>query len=215
MSIFLLIAALAAIVVLLCVWSFWIAPRLGAQRLDTAQRSAMFALHTITSLAILSAGILYLDEQQWTPRLGVELKTDTRLVPGSNPKAAVVQLTVAITNKTETSQNVNFIEVSAAGIRGPVRPDPKLPENILATQFYRYLISRPSEVGPDETHSEFVEIPVPCDWSLVRVDVKVPRPPARRDRFGVVYERKQLVAVSDVCSPSAAGTMDSSRAGGR
>src|SRR3954447_3679433 len=214
MSIALLLFALAAIIALLCLWAFWLAPRLGSQRLETAQRSAMFALHSITALAILAAGILYLDEQQWSPRLGVELKADPRLVPESRPSTAVVQLSIAITNKTETSQAVNFIEVSAAGIRGPVRRDPAVPENVAATIFYRYVTSRPSDIGPDEVHNEFVEIPVPCDWSLIRVDVKVPRPPARAPN-GVAYERKLLVPVADVCPASGAGTTGSAQASDR
>ena len=178
----------------------------------------MFALHSITALAILAAGILYLDEQQWTPRLGVELKADPQLVPDSSPGMAVVQLSIAITNKTETSQDVNFIEVSAAGIRGPVRPDLAVPENIAATEFYRHVTSRPSDIGPDETHNEFVEVPVSCDWNLIRVDVRVPRPPARAPKPGqarAVYERKLLVPLAEVCAASAAGTRRSAQASGR
>ena len=206
MSITLLLIALAGIIVLLCVWAFWIAPRLGPERLDTAQRSAMFALHTITAVAILSAGILYLDEQQWSPRLAVELKADPQLVPGSAPPTAVVQLSIEVTNRTETSQDVNYIEVSAAGLRGAVRQDPKLRENIEATPFYHDIISRPSSVGPDEMHNDFVEIPVSCEWGLVRVDVKVPRPPARPPQPGIaraIYERKLLIPLSQLCAASA------------
>jgi len=203
MSIALLLVALAGIVALLIAWAFWFAPRLGQQRLETAQRSAMIALHTITALAILSAGLFYLDEQQWTPRLGVELKADTRLVPDSSPATAVAQVSIGITNKTETSQNVNFIEVSASRVSQTARPDPQQPDELAGSGFYRFRTSRPSEVGPDETHFEFVEIPIRCDWNLVRVTVKVPRPPAREPghgKQGFVYERKLLVATHDACA---------------
>ena len=203
MSIALLFVALAGIVALLVVWAFWIAPRLGQQRLETAQRSAMIALHMITALAILSAGLFYLDEQQWSPRLGVELKADTRLVPGSSPPTAVIQVSIGITNKTETSQNVNYVEVSAARVSQTARPDPLQPDELAGAGFYRLLTSRPTDVGPDETHFEFVEIPVRCDWNLVRVTVKVPRPPAQqpgRGKPGFIYERKLLVATSDACA---------------
>lgn len=203
----LLLMLLGAIVALLCLWAFWLAPRLGQERLEVAQRSAMIALHTITALAILSAGILYLDEQQWSPRLGVELKADARLVPESNPQSAVVQVSIGITNRTETNQVVNFVEVSASGIRGPARQDPNHPEDLQATEVYRHVIAGATDVGPDETVYKVVEVPVACQWSLARISVKVPKPPARPPQPGkprVEYERKLLVPISDACTKAAA-----------
>jgi hypothetical protein len=199
----LLLLSLGAIVAVLGAWAFWIAPRLPPQRLDTAQKSAMIAFQTVTSLAIASAGILYLDEQQWSPRLGVELKADPQLVPGSNPKSAVIQVAIAVTNKTETRQEVNFILVSGWGIRGPARQDPKQAQDLAATPIYRLVTRQPHDIGSDETDNQYVEIPVACDWSLVRVDVKVPRPPAEPPKQGkarVEYERKLLVPLEEVCS---------------
>jgi len=117
MSMGLLLAILGGLIALLGLWAFWLAPRLGP-RLDHAQKSAMIAFQMVTALAILSAGILYLDEQQWSPRLGVELKADPKLVPESNPESAVVQLSIGITNMTETNQTVNFIDVAAYGNPG-------------------------------------------------------------------------------------------------
>lgn len=214
MSMPLLFLCLGAIVAVLGAWAFWIAPRLGQQRLDTAQKSAMIAFQTVTALAIASAGILYLDQQQWSPRLGIELTADPELIPGSNPKSAVIQIGIAVTNKTETRQEVNFILVSASGIRGTAQQDPKLPQDLAATPIYRLVTSQAQDVGPDETNNQYVEIPVACDWSLVRVDVKVPRPPAEppkpgRPRFE--YERKLLVPLEEVCS----GAGPSVRAGQR
>jgi hypothetical protein len=202
----LLLLSLGAIVAALGLWAFWIAPRLGQQRLDTVQKSAMIAFQTVTALAIASAGILYLDEQQWSPRLGVELKAEPRLVPGSDPKNAVIQVAIAVTNKTETRQTVNFIIVSAFGIEGPPRQDPKAPQDLAATPIYRLVTRQPQDVGPDETNNQFVEVPVACRWSLVRVDVKVPRPPVEPPQQGkarVEYEQKLLVPTAEVCSGAA------------
>ena len=198
-----LLGALGVIIALLCLWAFWLAPRLGQPRLELAQRSAMIALHTVTAVAILAAGILYVDEQQWSPRLGVEVKADARLVPRSNPQTAVVQLAIAITNKTETNQSVNFIDVAAFGIRGPARRDPGHPQDLAATPFYRLVTTQAHAIGPEETISQFVEIPVACAWPLIRVSVAVPKPPARPPRPGqarVEYERKLLVPIADVCA---------------
>jgi hypothetical protein len=204
----LLLLSLGAIVAVLGLWAFWIAPRLPPQRLDTAQKSAMIAFQTVAALAIASAGILYLDEQQWSPRLGVELKAEPQLVPGSNPKSAVIQVAIAITNKTETNQKVNFILVSAAGISGPARQDPKLPQDLAASPIYRLVTSRANDIGPDETNTQYVEIPIPCGWSLVRVVVTVPRPPAEPPQPGkarIEYERRTLVPLGEVCGNGASG----------
>jgi hypothetical protein len=206
MSMSLLLLALGLIIVLLCGWAFWIAPKLGQQRLDVAQKSAMVAVHTVTAIAILAAGLLYLEEQQWSPRLGVELKADTRLIPQSKPETALVQLSIEINNKSETKQSVNHIEVSASGIRGPASRNPLAPQELGATQLYRFVTSQPNEVGADETAYQLVEIPVPCEWSLVRVAVKVPRPPVQPPQRGQrrnEYERKLLVPVAEVCSKAA------------
>ena len=204
MSMPLLLLSLALIVALLGLWAFRIAPRLGKARLDSAQKGGMIALHMVTALAILSAGIFYLDEQQWSPRLGVEIRADPQLVPDSQPKSAVVQLAIGITNKTETNQKVNFIEVTAAGLRGAPRQDPKAPEEVAATPLYRHVTRRPSDIGPDETFYQFVEIPVACAWRLLRVGVRVPRPPAQPGKSAVAYERKLLVPLAELCAVSVA-----------
>jgi hypothetical protein len=197
MSMTLLFFSLGSVLALLCLWAFWLAPRLGPQRLDMAQRSAMIALHTLTAVAILSAGIFYLEEQQWSPRLGLDLKADAKLVPDSGPASAVIQVAIEITNKTETAQTINHVEVSADALRGTVRRDPRSPQDVGGVEIYRFIGSRPVEIGADETSHQFVEIPVSCEWKLVRVTAYVPKPGAGNARTG--YERKLLVSLADIC----------------
>ena len=199
MSMAVIFTLIGGVLMLLVWWAFWFAPSLGQERLEEAQRGAMIALHTLTALAIVSAGIFYLEEQQWSPRFGVELKTDARLVPDSNPESALIQLAIEINNKTETRQSVNFIDVSAAGIRGALRRDPRAPQEVAATEIYHVVTTRPIEAGANETTYQFVEIPVPCTWRLVRVTVRVPRPPVSVEHPRIGYERKVLVQLSDVC----------------
>jgi hypothetical protein len=203
MSMAALLLSLGGVLAVLGLWAFWVAPRIGQPRLDVAQRSAMIALHTVTAIAILSAGILYLEEQQWSPRFDVQLKADTHAAPQSNPPSAMIQLAIAITNKTETRQAVNFIDVSAFGIRGAVHQDPAAPQDLAATPIYRFVTRQANEAGADETAYQFVEIPVSCAWRLVRVVVRVPKPPAQPPRPGKrrsEYERKLLVPTGEACS---------------
>ena len=102
---------------------------------------------------------------------------------------------------------MNYIEVSAFGIRGPANRNSMAPQDLGATQVSTRLVtSQPNEVGADETSYQFLEIPVPCEWSLVRVTVKVPRPPVQPPQRGQrrnEYERKLLVPVAEVCSKAA------------
>jgi hypothetical protein len=137
----------------------------------------------------------------------VELKADPQRVPLSNPESAVVQLAIAITNKTETDQTVNFIEIHAFGIRGPARQNPGAPQELGGTEIFRSVTAKPNDIDPDETFYQFIEIPVPCAWSLVRVTVHVPKPPAQLPQRGKPrdeYERKMLVPIADVCAKPAA-----------
>ena len=108
MSISLLLLALGFIIMLLVGWAFWIAPKLGQQRLDIAQKSALVAVHTVTAIAILAAGLLYLEEQQWSPRLGVELKADTRLIPRASRKP----LSSSCRSRSTTSRKCHDFETT-------------------------------------------------------------------------------------------------------
>lgn len=197
-----LIVPIALFVALLCVFAFWWPKNLPKQKLERAHGVAETVAHALTAVGILTVALLYIEEKQWAPRFSVDVRTDVHSIPDSPNEAAVVQLAIAIRNEGRTSQDVNLIEIGALGIRGaPALASNEKPD-LRATEIYKLRTTRTIGVGPGETEFQYVEIPVPCEWSLVRVIVKVPVPPAQeRKPQGTipVYERKMLVSLDTAC----------------
>jgi hypothetical protein len=199
----LLILPIALFAVLLCVFAFWWPREVKKQKIDRAHAVSETVAHALTAIGILTVALLYVEEKQWTPRFLVDVKSDVRSIPNAPKKAAVVQLAIAIKNEGRASQHVNLIEVAALGIRGTPTLDPSERPDLRATEFYKLRTSRVIGIGSGETEFQYVEIPVQCDWTLVRVIVKVPVPPAtgRRPHGTIpVYERKLLVSLDDACT---------------
>lgn len=199
-----LVVVLVPLIAGALVWAFWIAPNLEKKRLESANSAAHVAASLVTAIAILTAGVLYLLERQWSPRFGVELKTETHPLPAANRNIAVVQATVAITNLGRTSQHIESIEIGVAGLEQSPNETPNEFGDLPGPRIYHFF-SRPKDVDAGETDLGYFEVPVNCRWSLVRVVVKVPQP--SRDNAPLnnrpVYQRKALVSLADACAATA------------
>lgn len=190
-------------VLLLLLWAYRWSKRVGEDGLNRFHIAMQTASHGLTALGVLTVAVLFVEERQWDPRLSVEVRPDAHILPDAPERTAVVQLAIAIKNEGRISEDVNFLEVTALGLRGTAAQDPRELPDLRATQLYKVRTSRGIGIGAGETEYQYVEVPVSCDWSLVRFLIKVPMPPARL-RHGSekipVYERKLLVPLDGVCS---------------
>ena len=153
----------------------------------------------VTAIGIVIAGILYVMEKQWSPRLAVDITASTHLLPDTEPGKAIIQAKFSITNQGRTSQSVRNIEVGAIEISHAGLPDAS--GDMIGKEIFHFT-GKPKQIGAGETDYGFVEIPVSCGRALVRVIVKVPQPPFNPDIPAgqrPVYERKILVPVKADC----------------
>lgn len=196
----LLIAAIAAIVMFA-----WV-PRADQKGLTKAHHGAEIMAGIVTAVGIVTAGLLYVMEKQWSPRLAVDITANTHLLPDTEPGKAIIQAKFSITNQGRTSQAVRNIEVGAVEIIHASLPDAS--GDMIGKEIFHFM-GKSKQIGPGETDLGFVEVPVSCGRALVRVIVKVPQPPfnpAIPAGQRPVYERKVLVPVKADCKRLAATT---------
>jgi hypothetical protein len=193
---------IAGLVLLLAAWGWRWSNQLGQAQLNRLHTAIETAAHGLTALGVLTVAVLFVEERQWDPRFSVDVKVDAQTIPQASKKTAVVQLAIAVTNQGRVSQSVNYIEVAALGLSGnPATDLAELPD-LKATEIYKVRTSRWIGIGPGETEYQYVEVPISCEWSLVRVLVKVPEPPVhiRNGQEKIpVYERKLLVPLETPC----------------
>jgi hypothetical protein len=164
---------------------------------------------TLAAVAIITAGVLYLVERQWSPRFSVDLKTRTALLPlkGQDPHA-VIQLLIAVRNLGRTEQAVKNIEIWADSLEGVQPLQVNRHGDLPGRKVYYFERRKTNRIAPGEMDLIAVEIPIACRERLVRVLVKVPQPPYREklapNQKRDVYERKALVSVEEPCSRPAA-----------
>jgi hypothetical protein len=166
---------------------------------------------TLAAVAIITAGVLYLVERQWSPRFSVDLKTRAVQLPVNDGNThAVIQLLIAVRNLGRTEQEVKNIEVWADSLQDVqplvVNPHGDLPGRTI----FHFPRKKTNRIAPGEMDLIAVEIPVLCSESLVRILVKVPKPPYREklapNEKRDVYERKTLVSVGEPCESATAIT---------
>lgn len=182
-------------------WSFVCAPLINSKRLETAETAARVAASLVTAVGIVTAGVLYVLEREWSPRFAVDVSTQTYSVRGDND-TAVVQATVAITNQGRTSQHINNIEIGATALGSIAGATPNQYGDLPGKGVFDFTSNRPKDINSGETDFAYFEIPVSCHWELVRVVVKVPQPPFNPDTppgLRRVYQRKTLVSLAKAC----------------
>lgn len=181
---------------------FWKFDSQKSARHQFSHNFAQGVYATVAAIAILAAGLLFIIERQWSPRLEVDLKTRAIMAPETKPATAILQALVAVRNYGRTEQTIRDV---AIGVDSYVGSDLTTNQygDLQTANLTSYVRPRENRLMPGELDLISIETAIPCSAKTVRVLVKVEQPPygkAPEDGLKNIYERKALVPLARLCS---------------
>jgi hypothetical protein len=171
------------------------------QKFDSFNSFSEGAFHALAAVGILLAGVWVLVRQDWAPNTAVSVATNVAPLPGSTPKAAVLQVAVNLKNDGRVPEEFEGVTVLARSYKhAPAVPTQK-GGDLAITEIGHYTDASNIRIMPGESDVTYAELRIPCNEDLVQIFVSASEPrhlewisgPSRR------YERKIMRSIAEVC----------------